>query len=69
MWYKFDSVEHFDSWHNLIKEQLGIPMADGITTAYTDLLTRDNGELFAWVDEQYAEGLTPTDGPANKPKT
>ena len=69
MWYKFNSIEEFDAWHTAIKNQLGIPLPDGISIAYTDLLTRDNGELFAWVDEQYAQGLTPTDAPADKPRT
>jgi len=63
MWYKFDSLEHFETWHNQIKTQLGIPMDDGITVNYTELMTRANGELFAYVDEPYAEGLTLTNRP------
>ena len=68
MFYIFTSQEHFDTWHSVIKEQLAIPMADGITTAYTELLTKDDGELYAYVDEQYAEGLTPTTPPPFQPR-
>jgi hypothetical protein len=69
MYYSFISQEHFDSWHTVIKEQLGIPMADGITIAYTELLQKDDGELYAYVDEEFAEGLTATTPPPDKPRT
>jgi len=68
MWYKFDSTEQFNTWHEQIKTLLGIPLPDGITTEYTELLTKDDGELYAWVDEEYANGLQQTTKPADKPK-
>lgn len=68
MFYLFNSVEHFNLWHENIKKQLGYPLNDGITTEYTELLTKDDGELYAWVDEEYANGLQQTTKPADKPK-
>jgi len=68
MWYKFNSQEHFNTWHEQIKTQLGIPLPDGITTSYTNLLVKDNGELYAFVEDKYAQGLEQTDKPLDKPK-
>lgn len=68
MFYKFDSVEEFDLWHKNIKMKLGYPLNDGITTAYTELLTKDDGELYAFVDDEYAQGLLPTNPPSFKPR-
>lgn len=62
MFYKFDSIEQFDDWHSEIKIQLGIPKPDGITTKYTDLLEKE-GQLFAFVDDELANGLNPYDLP------
>jgi hypothetical protein len=58
MWAKFDTLEDFDIWHDVIKEELGIPLPDGITTAYTEAHLVEDGSYSAWVDEEYAEGLT-----------
>lgn len=69
MFYKFESREQFDNWHNNIKEQLGYPLADGITVEYTELLQKDNGELFAFVDDELADGLIVTDKPADKERS
>lgn len=69
MYYKFNSQEHFNIWHEQIKTLLGIPLPDGITTFYTELLTKDNGELYAFVEEQYADGLEITTKPEDKPKS
>ena len=69
MYYKFESQEHFNLWHNNLKEQLGYPLNDGITTNYTELLTKDNGELYAFVDEQYSNGLEITTKQDDKPRS
>jgi hypothetical protein len=62
MFYKFDSIEQFNEWHTAIKIQLDIPRADGITTRYTDLYERE-GQLFALIDDDLADGFTPFDLP------
>lgn len=69
MFYLFRSVEHFNLWHENIKQELGYPLNDGITTEYTELLTKDDGELYAFVDDELAVGLTPTEKPADKPRS
>jgi hypothetical protein len=58
MWAKFNTLEEFDVWHTVIKNQLGIPKADGITTAYTEAHLMEDGTYSAWVDSEYADGLT-----------
>lgn len=68
MYYTFNSQEEFDIWHSNLMDQLGYPKADGITTQYTKLEIKTNGELYAFVDEIYAEGLSVTDKPQDKPK-
>jgi len=57
MWAKFDTLEEFNIWHEAIKEQLGIPLPDGITTAYTEAHLVEDGTYSAWVDEEYSTGL------------
>ncbi len=69
MYYKFDSVEDFDAWHNNIKEELGYPLEDGITTEYTELHTKTDGELYAFVDDELATGLIATDKPTDIPRS
>lgn len=69
MYYSFNSVEDFDLWHENIKQELGYPLKDGITTEYTELLTKDDGELYAFVDDELAAGLTQTEKPADKPRS
>jgi hypothetical protein len=57
MWAKFETLQAFNLWHTQIKEQLGIPLNDGITTAYTEAHLVDDGTYIAWVDDEYSEGL------------
>ncbi len=70
-WYKFDSAEDFNVWHNTIKTALGYPFlsvdAEGnscepLNTEYTSV-EFINDEFKAWVDQDNAEGLTPTSAP------
>jgi hypothetical protein len=58
MWAKFNTLADFDAWHANIKNQLGIPKPDGITTAYTEAYLVEDGTYSAWVDNEYANGLT-----------
>jgi hypothetical protein len=58
MWSKFNTLEDFNTWHEAIKQQLGIPLPDGITTAYTEAHLVEDGTYSAWVDTEYATGLT-----------
>ena len=64
MWCKFETLEAFNLWHTQIKNELGIPLPDGITTAYTEPHLVEDGTYSAWVDDEYADkllqGLTPT---------
>lgn len=58
MWFEFASLEEFNTWHDALCLELGIP--DGVTLAYTHAYEVD-GKFIAVVEEQYSEGLTPTD--------
>ena len=57
MWVKFETLEAFNLWHTQIKKELGIPLPDGITTAYTEANLVIDGTYSAWVDDEYNEGL------------
>ena len=57
MWAKFNTLEEFNTWHQVIKEQLGIPLPDGITTAYTEAHVVEDNTYSAWVDDEYSDGL------------
>jgi hypothetical protein len=63
MWAKFETLEAFDLWHNQIKEQLGIPLSDGITTAYTQAQLIADGSYCAFVEDEHGEGLVSTERP------
>lgn len=58
MWVKFNTLEDFTTWHDAIKKELGIPLSDGITTAYTEAHLVEDGTYSAWVDAEYSTGLT-----------
>ena len=55
--YKFNSIEEFDAWHDLVKSTLGLPYDDGITTQYTDPLIQADGSVIAYSDDEYAADL------------
>lgn len=71
-WYEWDSIEDFNTWHDVICVNLGYPLdsynqATGEidpdaakTTAYTSPSFVD-GKVIATVEEIHSEGLTPTD--------
>jgi hypothetical protein len=60
MYYQWKNKEDFDTWHNALCLELGYPeIVDGkvITHSYTMAFMYD-GVWIAYVDAQYAEGLT-----------
>lgn len=57
--YKWNSIEDFNTWHESIKLILGLPYDDGITTEYTTALLQEDGSVIAYADEEYADKLTP----------
>lgn len=74
-WYKFNSIADFNAWHEGIKISLNYPFksidANGnecepLNTEYT-LVQKINHEFKAFVDDIYAEGLTPTTEPIYPP--
>lgn len=58
MWYEFDSLEAFNSWHDAICASLGIP--DESTYAYTTAFEVE-GKWIAVVEDQYSDGLDLTE--------
>ena len=48
---KFENIDLFDEWHDLVKEQLNLPYQDG-TTDYTMPRIRKDGKVIAAVDGQ-----------------
>jgi len=74
MWYKWESIEAFNLWHEQIKQELGLPKlsvdADGntiegsiVNQEYTTPVTMSVNDIRAVVDVNYATNLTPTDSP------
>ena len=57
MWARFETLEAFEIWHTQIKEQLGIPLPDGISTQYTEASLTPDGSYSAWVEQEYFDGL------------
>lgn len=66
MWASFDSLEDFVAWHEAIKQELGIPLPDGITTEYTEPVTLPSGEIVAWVDSEHTSGLIEGSAPIRR---
>jgi len=72
MWFEWQTIEDFDSWHLAICDQLGYPetarnQATGKldkkaqkVVAYTSSVEVD-GKVIAWVEPEHASGLTQTD--------
>lgn len=71
MWFEWDSLELFNTWHDALCASLGYPLTGtnqgtGLpdesaqkTTAYT-MAHEVEGKIIAWVASDYGEGLTPT---------
>lgn len=58
MWYEWDSLEDFNTWHDAICLKLGIP--DEQTLIYTKAIAVDN-KYIAVVKDNESEGLTKTE--------
>ena len=73
-WYKWDSIESFNTWHEAIKIELGLPkpsitqdgseVIDGvITDKYTNAITVAVNDIRAVVGTDHGDGLTPSEDP------
>lgn len=58
MWYEFNTLEEFNTWHTGICATLGIPNEN--TTTYTEAYEVD-GKWIAVVHDSEAVGLTTTE--------
>jgi hypothetical protein len=75
-WYKFQSQEDFDVWHEALKKQLGYPLpsydingnlvGEPYTTDYTSVVKIAENDFRTIIDQEYAQGLTPCDAPEIK---
>lgn len=57
MFYEFNSLEDFNTWHDNLCQQHNI--LDKHTTAYT-IATEVSGKWIAYVEDKYSSGLTET---------
>lgn len=73
-WYKWDSIESFNTWHEGIKAELGLPKSsvtedglavpDGvITDQYTNAFIVAEDDIRAMVENEYSEGLKASENP------
>jgi hypothetical protein len=72
-WYKFDSLEAFNAWHEQLKSDLNYPLPsidkDGniigepFTTDYTSAVKVSDEDFRAMIDEEFADGLTLSEAP------
>jgi hypothetical protein len=73
-WYKFDSLNDFNAWHENIKEELGYPKISvdiegdeipeaTITDAYTQPFIVSNDDVRAMVEIDHSIGLTLSENP------
>lgn len=75
-WYSFTSKEAFDTWHEALKTELGYPLpsvdsegnvlGEPFTTEYTSVIEVAADDWRTVIDEQYADGLTPSSAPIIK---
>ena len=75
-WYKFDSEETFNVWHQEVKTKLGLPklstdsngnQTEPLVENYTILIV-DEDRLIAYSEPEYAVGLLETEKPVFKMK-
>ena len=64
MWYEWNSLESFDSWHEAKCTELNYPElnenGDVITIAYTQSYPVE-GKVIAFVEDEHSQGLTITE--------
>ena len=58
MWYEFNTIEDFNTWHDALCIELGIP--NGLTTSYTQAYEVE-GKFIAFIEDEHKAGLTLTD--------
>lgn len=67
-WYEWDTLADFNAWHEIIKDQLGLPRlsmnkygeaCEPIIENYTDSI-HINGKVIAMVEVEYSSELTQT---------
>jgi hypothetical protein len=72
MWYEWNNKVDFDLWHDVICDQLGLPIvgtnqatgeldADAQQTVTYTKAFNVSGKWIAMVEDEYADGLTATD--------
>jgi hypothetical protein len=75
-WYKFDSREEFNAWHQEVKTKLGLPklsidsngnQVEPLIENYTQLILNED-RLIAYSEPEYAVGLLETEKPVFKMK-
>jgi hypothetical protein len=73
-WVKWDSIEAFNAWHDAIKTELGLPKPSVndagnivdeaiISTDYILPIIVADDDIRAYVEDVYAEDLTPSENP------
>jgi len=55
--YKWETIEQFNAWHETVKTALGLPYDDGVTTEYTSSILQADGTVIAYSDDEYSENL------------
>ena len=74
IWVKWNSLEEFNAWHDIVKAELGLPKAsvdaDGneiegslVITDYVLPTVVAENDVRACIAEEYAEGLEPSTDP------
>jgi hypothetical protein len=78
-WYKFDSLEKFNAWHDALKVLLGYPIpsldsegnivGEPFSTEYTFVVKVEDDDWRAKSNPEYAEGLEPSSDPFERDET
>jgi hypothetical protein len=58
MWYEWNNLEDFNTWHDAKCFELGIP--NGLTTAYTQAYEVET-KFIAFVEDKHSIGLNATE--------
>jgi hypothetical protein len=64
MWYEWDSLEDFNSWHEAKCTELNYPELDENGNLLTDAYTQSylvEDKIIAFVEDEHSEGLTITE--------
>ena len=64
MWYEWDSLEDFNSWHQAKCTELNYPELDENGNLLTDAYTQSylvEDKIIAFVEDEHSEGLTITE--------